>query len=287
MVPGAVRFRMTTSQIHTCGGRSSPRPGAGSLCRWGVSACQRSSGGRHPRHRSAARSLPVRALNPETKAARVVSAPALLALGGGLLALNRSDGCGGSGRNTGVCPDQLGVPPKGDGFARSCNALRVCDLPGGSKPDRAGIIFYRPDGERRWFGRIDRQRQWQMPPRRCRICPRASSLSRAPRSRCLLIKAGSSAAAPLFRPRRDPRADRHFRARKQHEILDDLGPARLWHPSKEALLVVLAAPTASGASTDFRIYQASQDHTDQTHGAGHQRGPLPACSLRNRSPRSC
>ncbi len=58
---------------------------------------------------------------------------------------------------TGGRPDQLRISPAGDRIALSCNALYVCDLPGGNQHDQSRMIVYDASGERLWFDGIPDQ----------------------------------------------------------------------------------------------------------------------------------
>lgn len=51
-------------------------------------------------------------------------------------------------------PDQLRLSPGGERIALSCNALYVCDLPGGDKHDQSRVIVFDATGERIWFSGI-------------------------------------------------------------------------------------------------------------------------------------
>ena len=47
-------------------------------------------------------------------------------------------------------PDQLRLSPQEDRFAISCNALYVCDLPGGNKPKESEAMMFDSGGKRLW-----------------------------------------------------------------------------------------------------------------------------------------
>lgn len=52
-------------------------------------------------------------------------------------------------------PDQMRLSPAGDAVAISCNALYICDLPGGNDPDASRVMLFDREGRRLWFGGVD------------------------------------------------------------------------------------------------------------------------------------
>ena len=52
-------------------------------------------------------------------------------------------------------PDQLRLSPREDRFAISCNALYVCDLPGGNRPRETEMMMFDTQGKRLWFAGVE------------------------------------------------------------------------------------------------------------------------------------
>lgn len=206
-------------------------------------------------------------------------------------------------------PDQMRLSPTGDRVAISCNALYICDLPGGNQPDQSWVMVFDREGQRQWFGGIEDR---DAPPD---ADGRAFDLAFSPSGGVVFAHVAFDAATgdviltkqqPLQGPTASPRSTdtpldlpegfvpfprlgtalspdgsriavlaRRFSGPGEiraairihdtatgalvarHDLREDLAPAILWHPSRDAVIVALAAPARVDAGTELRFYAAS------------------------------
>lgn len=215
-------------------------------------------------------------------------------------------------------PDQMRLSPQGDRFAISCNALYVCDLPGGNDHEQSRMMVFDRDGERLWFGGIPHD---NAPPNAAgrtfdlawsasggvlfahlafaaadggviltRQLPLGgttgeipSNADAVPESNVTLpdlpsefISFGRQQTALSPDGGRIAILTRRFsgpgevRAILQvfdltsgqrvirHEIFEDLAPALLWHPSRDAVIVAVNDEAVVDAGTELRFYRTGE-----------------------------
>lgn len=215
-------------------------------------------------------------------------------------------------------PDQLRLSPIGEGFAISCNAVYVCDLPGGDRPreteaaqfDKAGKLSWAtgiaydvapPDSEGRAFelgysasGQVlfahvahlvetgevilTRQQMLESPSGVLAAADGeahgglAQKLDLPPdfipflRHRTAISPDGMRIAVLARRfsgPGRVRAAIRIFDITSgallaRHDIAQDLAPALLWHPRRDAVIVAEAGAVAENAGTSLYFYNAGE-----------------------------